>query len=91
MAETIGQYRKSKGFTTNHDNVPEKLMLIVTEISEACEAHRNNDMDNFAEELADAIIRILDLSDVLDIHIGREVEQKMVTNWSRPYKHGKEY
>jgi NTP pyrophosphatase (non-canonical NTP hydrolase) len=35
--------------------------LIISEISEALEAYRKADKENFAEELADTVIRILDL------------------------------
>lgn len=49
-------------------NVPEMLMLIVSEVSEAMEAHRKRLMDDklphrpgLRVELADAVIRILDL------------------------------
>src|ERR1700687_1476443 len=51
------------------NNVPEKLMLIVSEIAEAMEGHRKNLMDDklphrkmIEVELADAIIRIFDLA-----------------------------
>jgi len=41
------------------------------------------------EELADIIIRALDLSARLGIDIQRAVESKHAYNTSRPYKHGK--
>jgi NTP pyrophosphatase (non-canonical NTP hydrolase) len=37
----IGDWRRDKGFRTDIGNVPEKLMLIVTELSEAMEAYRH--------------------------------------------------
>ena len=37
----IGQWRKAQGFETHWKNVPEKLMLTVTELSEAMEAYRH--------------------------------------------------
>lgn len=50
-------------------NVPEMLMLIVSEIAEAMEGHRKGLMDDklphrpmMQTELADAVIRILDLA-----------------------------
>ncbi len=36
--------------------IPAKIMLFVTELSEAVEAFRKNDKENFAEELADIFI-----------------------------------
>jgi NTP pyrophosphatase (non-canonical NTP hydrolase) len=45
-----------------------KLMLIVSEVAEAVDARDNGDFaDAYAEELADIIIRIADLSGYLDI------------------------
>ena len=41
------------------------------------------------EELADIIIRALDLSARLDIDISRAVTMKHLYNKARPYKHGK--
>lgn len=43
---------------------------------------------NFGEELADVIIRTLELADMINIDIGREVASKMETNSKRPHMHG---
>jgi len=111
LALDIHENAKNKGFWTNN-NIAEKLMLIVTEVAEACEADRKNRhanydnqhikqdwekifevdiKDTFEDELADAIIRILDLSAKLNIDIDYHVKAKMRYNTTRPYKHGKEY
>ena len=50
-----------KGFWDEKRNIGEALMLIVTELAEAMEAHRVQDQENFREEIADAFIRLLDL------------------------------
>lgn len=68
-----------------------RLMLIVSELGEALEALRKDDGDNFAEELADVVIRVCDLAGGLSIDLENEIEQKMRRNESRPYKHGKEF
>lgn len=47
--------------------------------------------DTFEDELADALIRILDLAGYLNIDLQSHVLAKMRYNESRPYKHGKEY
>jgi len=67
------------------------LMVIVTELGEACEADRIGDRENFAEELADVIIRVADLCGGLGIDIEKAVEQKMCKNEGRPRLHGKRY
>jgi len=66
-----------------------KLMLVVTELSEAAEAVRHNDFGNFKEELADTIIRLLDIARSCGIDIDREVSKKVNKNKKRPIKHGK--
>jgi NTP pyrophosphatase (non-canonical NTP hydrolase) len=70
-------------------NIPTKLMLIVSEVSEALEAFRKGDMEEFGEELADTFIRLGDLCGWLDIPIERAILDKMEKNRERPYKHGK--
>lgn len=68
-----------------------RLMLIVSEVSEALEALRNNDQNNFKEELADVIIRTCDLAGGLNIDLEDEVLKKINKNKDRPYKHGKKF
>lgn len=78
LAERVHMDNVSAGWWTNLStgestlrtrNVPEMLMLIVSEVAEAMEGHRKNLMDDklphrpmLQTELADAIIRILDLA-----------------------------
>ena len=61
-------------------SIPELLCLIHAEISEALEGYRNNipkdQKGNLAEELADAVIRIWDMSEYLGINIADEVNKK---------------
>jgi NTP pyrophosphatase (non-canonical NTP hydrolase) len=45
LALDITKWRRNKGFRTDWGNVPEKLMLIVTELSEAMEAYRHIPLD----------------------------------------------
>lgn len=102
LAKAIEVWRRDKGFCTNWENVPEKLMLVVTELSEAMEAYRQLPRDgsmtlehmgvhnNFVEELADAHIRLLDLSASLSLDIEHAIAHKMAVNSTRPFRHGKE-
>ena len=80
---------KEKGFWDNKRNMGEALMLIVTELAEAMEAHRKQDEANFKEELADTFIRLFDLCGGLGIDIEKEIREKSEKNKARPYKHGK--
>ncbi len=68
--------------------IPANLALIHSEVSEALEGFRHNDPVNFAEELADIIIRVLDLAGGLKIDIDAEVEAKMEINRHRGERHG---
>jgi NTP pyrophosphatase (non-canonical NTP hydrolase) len=67
----------------------EKLMLVVTEVGEAAEAVRHDDVENFKEEIADSIIRLLHIAGAMGIDIELEVGAKMRKNADRPYLHGK--
>lgn len=71
-------------------NVPTKLMLVVSELSEAMEADRKNLMDSHLPErsgieveLADAVIRIFDLAGRLDLDLGGAVVDKLAYNKAR--------
>ena|SRR3990172_13348493 len=87
-------WRERKGFHTWWDNLPEKAMLIVTEISEMVEAHRSDEnsmWNSVQEELADAVIRCFDLAGSLGFDLQTAMEKKMAINEKRPKKHGKRY
>jgi len=89
LAEYCHSIAVEKGFWETERNIGEALMLIVTEIAEAMEAHRHQDDANFKEELADTFIRLLDLCAGLKIDIEHEINEKSKINKNRPYKHGK--
>ncbi|TXH16422.1 MAG: hypothetical protein E6R03_05530 [Hyphomicrobiaceae bacterium] len=76
--------------TRKDRNVGELLCLVHSEISEAMEGHRKNLSDDklphrsmLEVELADAIIRILDMGGGLGLDIGGAIEEKLVYNASR--------
>lgn len=96
---------RSKGFwdhaTNNPSIIQEKLMLIVGELGEASEELRKDGDVNytyyredgkpegFQFELADALIRLLDLAEWCGISMADAVEKKDAYNRTRPFMHGK--
>lgn len=72
-------------------DVPQKLCLIHSEISEVMEAHRKDLNDDklphrsgVEVELADACIRIFDLAGALELDLGAAIAEKMEFNANRP-------
>jgi NTP pyrophosphatase (non-canonical NTP hydrolase) len=69
-------------------HIPTQLCLIHSEVSEALEGFRKGDKENVAEELADVLIRVLDLAGGLGVDMDLEVTTKLAKNRQRGYKHG---
>lgn len=72
------------------DFVLSQLAKISCEVGEAVDAIQHGEELKLYEELADVIIRTIDLAGFLDCKIGDWVVDKMNRNKKRPYKHGKE-
>jgi NTP pyrophosphatase (non-canonical NTP hydrolase) len=79
--------------------IPAQLALIHSEISEALEAYRKDGVPDpgeaftvgdgsFVEELADAVLRIIDLCGFLQIDIEHAVEVKHQYNLTREHRNG---
>jgi NTP pyrophosphatase (non-canonical NTP hydrolase) len=74
---------------TNVRMVPTVLCLIHSEVSEALEEFRKQHRkDQFAEELADVLIRTLDCAAALGLDMDVAVIAKLEKNRQRAYKHG---
>lgn len=96
----IHEWGIEKGWTFEEKDVPEKLMLIVTEISEAMEEYRkggpvtrvyfsgNEKPEGLMVELADAIIRILHIAERFGVDMTSLLRMKMQYNQTRPFRHG---
>ena len=100
MSQYVHSWAKSKGFWDGGArNDGEMLMLMVSELAEALEALREGnppddklpDFSSFEVELADVIIRIMDLAAARDLRIGAAILAKVEFNQTRPYKHGKAF
>lgn len=78
----------SKGWHDEERETGTMLALIHSEVSEALEADRKGDAENFAEELADVCIRVFDLCGLKGIDLDNEIRKKMEKNKKRTYKHG---
>lgn len=98
FAQDIKDWRESRQFFTPdsldtiqlRDMMLGKLMLVVTEVSEAAEAVRHNDRENFIEEIADTYIRLMDITAAMGVDVEIAIKNKMAANHLRPIKHGKQ-
>ena len=72
------------------DFILAQLAKIGSEVGEAVSVIQHGENNHkLGEELADVIIRVLDLAGFLKIDIGEEIIAKMLKNKDRPYLHGK--
>jgi len=91
LSKKCHKMASGKGFWNADKSIPVKLMLIVSELGEACEADRKGNIENFYEEIADVFIRLCDLVGYLELDIETEIAMKMNINKNRPKLHGKKY
>ena len=83
LQKRIYQNKVKQGF--NVKDVYQEFCLIHEEVSEACRAYYQKKPD-VGEELADVVIYLLGLAEILDIDLGREIEKKVEKNEKRKYK-----
>ena len=101
LGKEINEWAIDQGFYDREFNFGEMLMLICSEASEALEAYRDglglhnivysgiyNKPEGVPTELADIIIRTLDLMSHLGIDIDAVVREKIDYNNTRPLMNG---
>ena len=103
LDDTISEYGGDETVikATKDAFISQKIGLIMSECGEALEAMRRFEYeangygigvkDSFADEIADTIIRLLDLCGELNIDIDAQIQWKMDYNNGRSEKHGKEF
>lgn len=103
VSRSVHQNAVKHGFWDRgvHDDEVEKLMLMSSEIYEAFEAIRSGDsrkksekipaFTKMEEELADAVIRIMDFAEAKGLRLPNAILSKHEFNKSRPYLHGKKF
>lgn len=82
---------KEHGFHENDDHllqVPTALALIHDEVSEALRAHRKMNIQEMPAELADIVIRTMDLAALMKIELADAIIAKHLVNQKREFKHG---
>lgn len=81
----------------NPHELAAKLCLIHSEVSEALECVRRGELETFVSEgkpeglpteIADVVIRCLDLAGALGIDLADEIERKRAYNATRLHRHG---
>jgi NTP pyrophosphatase (non-canonical NTP hydrolase) len=79
----ILQNKINKGFNTT--DIYKEFCLIHEEVSEACRSYYRK-QDDTGEEIADVMIYILGLSEILGLDLEKEILKKMAKNQKREYR-----
>jgi NTP pyrophosphatase (non-canonical NTP hydrolase) len=96
IANQVHQTAIDKGWWEKDRNFGEMIALMHSELSEALEGDRNGDPPSehipmfsaVEEELADVIIRAMDMSRAMNYRVAPAIIAKMMFNAGRPHKHG---
>ena len=82
LQKRVYQNKIAKGF--NVTDIYKEFCYIHGELSEACEAYMQNKND-LGEELADVVLYLLGLSEILGIDLEKEMLNKIEKNEKRQY------
>lgn len=95
LARTANVTALSKGFNNAETDPFIQLCLIHSELGEATDALRKDKVDDHIPEflgveaeLADAVIRIMNMAAAKNYRVAEAIIAKMAYNKTRPYKHG---
>lgn len=99
-SKAVHENAKAHGWWDNPRRAGELLMLVVSEVSEAFEEVRSGHgmkdtyysaggkMEGVPSELADVVIRVMDLCEYYGIDLEAAIAEKHAFNVTRPFKHG---
>lgn len=82
LQERVVANKKAKGFNTT--DIPLEFMLLTEEVAEAFEAWRKEKPD-LGGELADAMIFLMGIAEILGFDLDKEIDAKMTINENRTY------
>lgn len=83
LQKEVYQNKIDKGFNIKDVNL--EFCLTYEELAEAFAAYRKG-KDDLGEELADVVIYLLGLAEILGIDLEQEIVQKVAKNKQREYK-----
>ena len=82
LQKRVYQNKVNHGFNTT--NIPLEFTLTYGELAEAFEAWRKK-QDSIGEELADVMIYLMGLAEILNVDLEKELLRKMEINEKRRY------